>query len=213
MCHTSLNDFKENDMIPVVLGTVALGAVGYGVSKLITDDEFRDYAKDKVQDGTFKIYESIELLEDKIGLNDFSIDKDEFNDENIEVSKLNQFDRLYQLKITIRDKLLHDYKLTILENKSDIKKDKIKNIILTEQMLTNLASYEYLLTTAYSKIKFNMDHKTDADIMQYINLLKELFTTKIIKKSTLNVESSVLIINGTHIVLGQRPPIHVELNT
>ena len=204
-------------MIPVVLGAITLGAVGYGVNKLLTNDEFRDDTKDKIHDAVIKGYEGLETLEEKMGLNEFHfpIEKsdDNFEDNKITTSskEINQFDKLYELKVTIREKLLSEYKLTILDDIKEIKKDnKTKNINISEMMYTNLSSYEYLLHTAYSKIKYNMDNKTDTDIGQYIYLLKDIFRTKIIKKGKLNDKSSDLIIKGMHVVLGQKKPIETN---
>jgi len=64
-------------MLPLILGAVALSAIGYGVGKMLTDDNFRDDVKDKIQDIAMKGYESIEKLEGKMGLNEYKFEDDE----------------------------------------------------------------------------------------------------------------------------------------
>jgi hypothetical protein len=66
-------------MLPIILGAVALTAIGFGV-KILVDDEFRDEVRDTIQEGAIKGYELIEKAEEKLGLyenNDFR-DDDEF---------------------------------------------------------------------------------------------------------------------------------------
>ena len=58
-------------MLPFILGAVALSAIGYGVGRILTDDDFRDDVKDTIQDIALKGYESIEKLEEKMGLNEY----------------------------------------------------------------------------------------------------------------------------------------------
>jgi len=200
-------------MIPVILGAVALGATGYGVSKLLADDEFRDDLKDKIQDMAIKGYEGIETLEEKMGLNEYTFPNESISKTDEAKSKTpDEFDTLYQLKVAIRESIKQGYNLTILDNPSEIKKDKTKDITITEQMMTNKSSYEYILKTAYSKIKQNMDNKTDADIMPYMDLLKDLFVTKIIKKGELNDKSTDLIIKGMYMLSGRKQPMFVDLS-
>ena len=231
-------------MLPVILGAVALGTVGYGVKKCLSDEECVDNAKDKIQDLLISGYEGLEKIEEKMGLYDEEITfkvgdpideillKQLFgiaalssqHDVGKEVARYilsqeekdqqeenKEFLQLYEMKKTIRQKLLEECNITILKNENDIKKDKTNGVTITEAMRTNLSSYAYLLNMAYSKIKYNFDHKTATDIKPYITLLKDLFTTKIIKKGKLNEQSSQLIIDGMHIVLGQKAPIRVDL--
>ena len=77
VCHTSIIKTKGDDMLPIILGAVAVGTVSYGVNKLIKDEDFRDNIKDKIQDGAFKAYDTIESFENKYNLNSISLDKDE----------------------------------------------------------------------------------------------------------------------------------------
>ena len=66
-------------MLPLLLGTITLSAIGYGVGKILTDDEFRDEVKDTIQEGAIKGYELIEKVEEKLGLYDYDFrDDDEF---------------------------------------------------------------------------------------------------------------------------------------
>ncbi len=204
-------------MLPIILGAVALGATGYGVSKLLTDDDFRDNVKDKISDGAIKAYEGIEKIEEKMGLNEVTFE-DEFNfvteatqtNDTEKDTISSDFEKLYQLKIDIRNKVL-EYKIGVIEE-NEIKKDKTKGVVITDEMQTNLASYVHILKTTYSKLKYNMDNKTDVDIMQYVYLLKDLYVTKIIKKGKLNDKSTELILKGTNILLGKKEPIFVELD-
>ena len=64
-------------MLPLILGAVALSAIGYGVGRILTDDNFRDDVKDKIQDIALKGYESIENLEEKMGLNEYRFTDDD----------------------------------------------------------------------------------------------------------------------------------------
>lgn len=66
-------------MLPLIIGAVALSAIGYGVGKILTDDDFRDEVKEKIQEGAIKGYELIEKVEEKLGLYDYDLtDDDEF---------------------------------------------------------------------------------------------------------------------------------------
>ena len=64
-------------MLPLILGAVALSAIGYGVGRILTDDDFRDDVKDKIQDLTMKGYEGLEKLEEKMGLNEYRFTDDD----------------------------------------------------------------------------------------------------------------------------------------
>ena len=57
-------------MIPIIIGGVALAAVGYTIKECITNEECSDNIKDKIQDVAIKGYEGIERLEEKMGLYD-----------------------------------------------------------------------------------------------------------------------------------------------
>ena len=204
-------------MLPKILGAVALGVTGYGIKKLLTDEEFRDDVKDKVADGAMKAYDATEWVEEKMGLYDepVSLDKvlKEYKDAGLDFpdlfpqmanssdttkeTELDDFAKLYQFKIDIYNKL-SKHNLAVVE-KSDIKKDKTKNVTITEEMRNNLASYVYLLRTAYNAIQKNMD--TDVDISRYINILKNLWTTKIIKKGKVNIYSTDVILKATNMLI------------
>ncbi|MDX9742250.1 MAG: hypothetical protein RBT59_00345 [Arcobacteraceae bacterium] len=62
-------------MLPLILGAVALTAIGYGV-KILVDDEFRDELKDKIEESAIKGYELIEKVEEKLGLYDYDLTDD-----------------------------------------------------------------------------------------------------------------------------------------
>jgi len=62
-------------MLPLILGAVALTAIGYGV-KILVDDEFRDELKDRIEEGAIKGYELIEKVEEKLGLYDYDLTDD-----------------------------------------------------------------------------------------------------------------------------------------
>ena len=80
-------------MIPLILGAVALGATGYGVNKLITDADFRDSIKDKIQDGAIKATDGLDWLEGKMKLNEYTFSKEDIEElkEFKESSKLDEF--------------------------------------------------------------------------------------------------------------------------
>ncbi|RLA79441.1 MAG: hypothetical protein DRG78_12940 [Epsilonproteobacteria bacterium] len=204
-------------MLPVILGTVALGAVGYGIKKCMNDENCSDNVKDKISDGLIKVAEGIDNLEKKIGLNEVTFEN-EFNfdtqtsemQETKKTNVPNDFEKLYQLKIDICNKVL-EYKIGVIEE-NEIKKDKTKGVIITEEMETNLASYVYILKTAFNKIKYNIDNKTDVDNMQYVYLLKDLYLTKIIKRGKLNDKSTEVILKAMRVLLGKKEPILVELD-
>ena len=213
-------------MLRIILGAVALGATGYGVNKLLKDEDFRDDVKDKIQDGALKACDGIEWAEEKMGLYDEPVSLSEVRKEyadagmeyeglfsamadvsdNSNETKVDAFEKLYQLKLDIFNKLDKD-NLAVIE-KSDIKKDKIKNITITDEMKANLQSYIYLLKTSYSKIQNNMS--TDIDISSYIHILKNLWTTKIIQKGKLSLKSTAVILESTNILLGNHPFMKVE---
>jgi len=58
-------------MVKVLLGAIALGAVGYGVKRCLDCEECVENIKDKIQDGAFKVYEGLEKIEEKFGLNTY----------------------------------------------------------------------------------------------------------------------------------------------
>jgi len=80
-------------MIPLILGAVALGATGYGVNKLITDEDFRDSIKDKIQDGAFKAADGLDWLEEKMKLNEYTFSKEDIEElqEFKKSGKLDEF--------------------------------------------------------------------------------------------------------------------------
>jgi len=99
-------------MLPKILGAVALGATGYGIKKLITDENFRDNVKDKLSDGVMKVYEATEKLEEKMGLNKLTAEEIvDFDALSRRVSKSenenndDNFEELSYLKIEICRKI------------------------------------------------------------------------------------------------------------
>ncbi|MBD3842868.1 MAG: hypothetical protein IE909_13485 [Campylobacterales bacterium] len=68
-------------MLPFTIGGTALAAIGYGVGKILADDDFRDDVKDKIQDFFIKEYERIERLEEKFGLNTYEFSSQEEADD------------------------------------------------------------------------------------------------------------------------------------
>jgi len=213
-------------MIPVILGAVALGATGYGVKKLLTDEDFRDDVKDKIQDGALKACDGIEWAEEKMGLYNEPVSLSEvkkefadagmeheylfswmadFNDDSTE-TEAEDFEKLYQLKLDIFNMLDKD-NLAVIEE-SEIKKDDTTNITITDDMKANLESYLYLLKTSYNKIQNNMS--TDVDISSYIHTLKNLWMTNIIEKGKLNLQSSDVILESINILLNRHPFINPD---
>ncbi len=84
-------------MLPLILGGVALATIGYGVGKILTDDDFRDDVKDKIQDFAMKGYEELEKVEEKFGLNTYEFSSKEEVDETVKLAQ--QFlDGLNQIK-------------------------------------------------------------------------------------------------------------------
>jgi len=77
-------------MLPLILGGVALATIGYGIGKILTDDDFRDDVKDKIQDFAMKGYEGLEKVEEKFGLNTYEFSSKEEADETDENVKLAQ---------------------------------------------------------------------------------------------------------------------------
>jgi len=74
-------------MVPFIIGGVTLAAIGYGVSKCLTDEEYVDNLKDKIQDHTFTLYEAIERLEEKVGLNSITLENDDYYNKAQTVKK------------------------------------------------------------------------------------------------------------------------------
>jgi len=230
-------------MLPVILGTVAVGAILATMDKKMNDSDGIDFVKDKISDGPTKACDGIDWIEEKCGLNGTTISKDGMkelktyqdllkeegvtdpivdsilnmgNDNKTattikkETNK-NEFEKLYQLKIDIRNKIL-EYKFAVMEE-NEIKKDKTKNVTITDEMRTNLTSYEYILQTTFSKFKSNMDNKTNNDVMRYVDVLKDIYTTKIIKKGKLNPASTDIIIKSMQKPHGVKEPIFVDLSS
>jgi hypothetical protein len=207
-------------MLPVILGVVALGATGYGVRKLLVDDDFRDNVKEKIQDGAFKAYDGIEKLEEMMGLNEYSFTKEEVSEDPFLSSvfhkgnKKDDFTNLYEYKKIIRDKLQDDYSLIICQD-DEIKKDEIKkDTAITPKIKENLNSYSFLIKQLYSKVLENKQQQTSLDLTPTIDILKQLFTTKILKKGTLNEASNEVIRNGMILLIeNDSKPIFVDLSS
>ena len=84
-------------MLPLILGGAVLTAIGYGVGKILTDDDFRDDVKDKIQDIAMKGYEGLEKVEERFGLNTYEFSSKEEADETVKLAE--QFlDGLNQIK-------------------------------------------------------------------------------------------------------------------
>ncbi len=64
-------------MFKALFGVVALGAVGYGVKKLVEDEELMDEFKDKLEDTLIKTADGIDKLEEMFGLNSFTVNEDD----------------------------------------------------------------------------------------------------------------------------------------
>jgi hypothetical protein len=206
-------------MLPLILGAVALGTVGYGVKKCLTDEDCIDNVKDKIQDGAFWAYEGIEKVEEKMGLydNEIVVDKDsaglltEFakiltgdTDTTAKTSNetlQNHFKGLYKLKLDTVAKIAIDNKEFSLDIK--VKEDKTKDITITPQMIDNLNGYNYTLSTICNKIKLAIETKDETSLDKYYNIVKNICETKIIKKGKLNDKSSDVILEATKIIFNE----------
>ena len=195
-------------MLRVILGVVALGATGYGVSKLLVDDDFRDNVKEKIQDGAFKAYDGVEKLEEMMGLNEFELEAIPTNDTKKENTS-DDFTKLYHLKLSIYNQMKEDKSFTLKENK--IRADNTIDIEITDKMQTSLASYVYILETVFSRYK-NIQNKNDEDAIKYSSILQDICKTQIIKKGELNHKSSKIILKAMRALLGEQEPIHVKLD-
>lgn len=68
---------KGKNMLPIIVGGAVLSAIGYGVGKLIVDDEFRDNIREKIGNASVKAYDSIDKLEEKMGLHEYTFTEEE----------------------------------------------------------------------------------------------------------------------------------------
>ena len=60
-------------MIPIIIGGVALAAVGYAIKECATNEDCIDDIKEKIQDTAIRGYDNIEKLEEKMGLYDDAV--------------------------------------------------------------------------------------------------------------------------------------------
>ena len=186
-------------MLPVILGAVALGAVGYGVKKLLEDDDFRDKLEDTVMDLGY----GVDRFEEKFGLDGFTISKDE-DPQGYETMKKffyatktkeneSELKSLYKEKKELVIELDEKHSINICEL-DEIKKDKIKDMFEdTQQIYKNAKEYKELLKSFHKKIDDTIEENSNANISKYTDILKEICTTKIIKKGKFNKNSTLLI--------------------
>lgn len=204
-------------MLPIILGAVALGATGYGVGKLLTDDALRDNIKDKIQDVAIKGYEGIEILEEKMGLYGYTPSKGDIEElheylktreENtsvlgdIDYKQVDGFRNLYKYKNALRDKLEHDFGIVICKGK-EIKSDKIDDIHITSKMKENLNSYTFLIKQFYNQLQKTTNHNSYTDSIKIESIMQELFTTKIIKRGEFNKQSTDVIFRAMQILMAE----------
>ena len=197
-------------MLPVILGTVALGTIGYGIKKCLNDENCTDVAKDKISDGAEALYRGIEKLEEKMGLNEFEFEipfVDAQNQTSIQKNiSTDMFEKLYELKLSIVKNLNID------GDDFKIKKDKTQDVTLTQEMITNLHSYNYILAILNKKLtEMKVDEDTPS-YLSYVDTLKNLCDTKIIKKGKLNDDSTTVILKAMRVVLGEKELRHVVLD-
>jgi hypothetical protein len=225
-------------MIPLILGAVALGATGYGVNKLVTDEDFRDSVKDKIQDGAFKAVDGLDWLEEKMGLNEYTFSKKDIEElkDFKESGKLGEFGDTFNditnfiLSSSIqtnktgeennpKDDFIHLHKMKLaiydkLSNptfeKSKIKLDKTNDVEITDEIQYVLNSYAKFLKKAF--ISYSKQQADDEQSQKYLNIIQELSTTKIIKKGKLNTKATDAVLSATRVFMGAKEEIFVELD-
>ncbi len=199
-------------MLPVVIGGVALAIVGYGVKKYIDDEDFKWEVDDKIYNGIAGSVDGLTWLEEKMGLDPFEEHNRRIDEalESIETSttetigevllpKKTQIDNLFEYKLLIKNYLKDKFNLSICK-KDEIRKEYISDMTLDTKMIMNIKNYQYLIKAIYEKIVELKEKNQDEDISLYSNILKRLFTTKIIKKSKLNKKSNQVIIETMQII-------------
>ncbi len=192
-------------MLPLVLGGVALATVGYGVKKYIADEDFRLDVNDKIQDGLIKGYEGIEWVEEKMGLNEVIITKEEQENQKIvDILTQRQIDdskKLFEYKHKIRKKLKNKYNIKVCSSK-EIKqcKLKIQTFLLTSipstdmRTIDNIKKYQELIGKIYQKIISIKKEKSKEELSPYLDVLRKLFITNTTtKKGEFNEKSNAVI--------------------
>ena len=212
-------------MLRVILGTVALGSVGYGIKKCLTDEDCIDNLKDKIQDVAMKGFEGIETLEEKMGLNEyrFFTEEDSSNTQDTKTTSTEASEQerypmlttLFKYKKMVVSELEDSYSFALCKM-DEVKKDKLKgDFELTKQMSTNIEQYQHLLKSFYAKVdeQLKVNSPEDEELLSDLLILKKLCTTKIIKKGEINPESTELILDATRRLLGLEDMIHVDLSS
>lgn len=185
-------------MLPIILGTIALGTVGY---KCIKEGSIKDGVTASLEDTLEAVCNGLDAIDKKFNLNMFedtleestSIKRATLNSKKIK----KRFVKLYKFKLKI-SKEINSLELISL-GKISIVKDKTKNVAFTEEMAKNVESYNYLLKSAFKKF---IELKDEERIISnpYFIVLKELCSTKIIKKSKLT-EESIVVINKSNSII------------
>ena len=198
-----------------LIGTVALGTVGYGIKKCVKIDSCSDILPECVNDAIYNGAESLlgamDRVEQKVSwLGDYESSTLE-NEIKLEVSKktdegIDDFKNLYKLKLETYDKL-EEYMIELL-NKDNIKKDKTKNIEITYDMKDTLHNYMYLLKSLTRKCK---DTTNKAE---YLKAIEGLCGTKIIKKGKFNEKSVEMVLQAVRVLSGEQAvPMYVDLSS
>jgi len=204
-------------MLPFIIGGVALATIGYGINKCLNDEDCVDNIKDTISNGAMKAYEGIEKLEEKMGLNEYTFTKEEagelalfgslfkheLQEESIDtVDTKSIFSSLGQLKMMINADLQYRHQIVVCKMK-EIKQDKIKeDFAPTEQMLTNANEYNCLLKAFYTKIDEQLTTNPSDDVTSYVEIVRELLVTKIIKDGELNSKSTEVVEKGVSLLVG-----------
>ncbi|MDF1875212.1 hypothetical protein JHD48_05665 [Sulfurimonas sp. SAG-AH-194-I05] len=193
-------------MLPVILGAVALGTVGFGIKKCMEDEACLDSLKDKVQDGVFALADAQDKVEEYFNLNAVTLSDDALTSAFFTGTEKSTPPNIKaQAKATLDTFFTSVESLQGFEDASALSeafslndtpyKDEYKSYIEISEYVITINKVAKLLENETNKIQemlkaslvyesFEKDEK-DTINKTYIlaDILKELLTLKLLKKS------------------------------
>lgn len=203
-------------MLPVLFGGITLAAVGYGINRCLNNEDCMDDLKERIQDGVLKAYDGLDKLDQMIGEHKVVFSAEDIlyqngHDESNVNKMAQEFQELYKLKINVVKNIQKKHNLYVCDI-DEIKKDKVNNFKLIDEVQANLNWYSYLIKALYFKIEKFMKENDQDQINLYLEAIKNICKTKLIKKSQLNEKSTEVILKATKLLLGEKEPMRLEID-
>ena len=176
-------------MLPIILGVVALGTAGYGVSKCIKNEDCVEDIKDKFTDGLLNTIDTIDEM-----IYDLSSDSSNVSKTTPVVSNLEKF---YILRKEILDTTYSEFK-SLIQQIKNVDLQYQSKIVFNDKLPTNktykddidsIASNLYdLLDELNYLLKYNLK-----DLANYISVTTDFKAYN--QKSTQIISDTLVIIN------------------